>query len=167
MTIFETNRLVVRKYDFDLDSENFFIMNSDEEIMQYIRPPKSREECDIFLKEIITHAETNPGMGRWAAVEKDTGRFVGSFAIIPIENTDLIQLGYSLMKNEWGKGYATELTKGGLDFYFRSTTADHIYGVTETPNVASQKVLMKNGFVKDSVSKEGEKELIRFIHRKS
>lgn len=161
--IFETPRLVVRKYIFEEDADNFFRLNGDPEVMRYIRPAKSREECIEFLKEIIAKAEENPGIGRWAAIEKLNGVFVGSFAIIPIEQTEDIQLGYALLKEQWGKGFASELTKGGLDYYFRTTEAAHIYAITEKPNTASQKVLLKNGFTFDSIKKEEGKDLLMYI----
>jgi len=162
--IFETKRLIVRQYVFDVDAEGFFLLNGDEEVMRYIRPAKTREECDVFLKEILTSAEANPGMGRWAAIEKKSGIFIGSFAIIPIENTNDIQLGYALLKKYWGKGFASELTMAGLEYYFSTTSAEKIYALAETPNTASHRVLLKNGFVPDGTRKEGVKELQQFIY---
>jgi len=161
--IFETKRLIVRQYNFEIDAEGFFLLNGDEEVMRYIRPAKTREECDVFLKEIIANAEANPVMGRWAAIEKETEKFIGSFAIIPIENTEYIQLGYALLKKYWGKGFASELTKAGLEFYFSTSSAEKIYALAEKPNIASHRVLLKNGFVPDGIRKEGDKELQQFI----
>ena len=167
MIIFETERLTVRQYVFDVDVENFFLLNGNEEVMRYIRPAKEREDCDAFLKEIIANAEKNPQIGRWAAIDKQSNLFVGSFAIIPIEDTDDIQLGFALLPVHWGKGFASELTRAGLDYYFNTTTADHIYAIAEKLNIASQKVLLKNGFIPDGTKQEGEKQLLRFIFRKS
>jgi len=164
--IFDTERLIVRQYVFETDAENFFLLNSDDEVMRYIRATKSKEECNVFLKKIIETYKINPLIGRWAANEKTTGKFVGSFAIIPIEDSDDIQLGYAFLKENWGKGFASELTKAGLDYYFKNTTADHIYAIAEEANIASHNVLLKNGFVRDGIKKEQEKELLRFIFRK-
>ena len=164
-TIFETERLIVCQYDFDIDADNFFLLNSDEEVMKYIRATKSRDECDAFLKQIIETYKINPLIGRWAAYEKYSGKFVGSFAIIPIEGTELIQLGYAFLKENWGKGFASELTREGLNYYFTNTKIDHIYAIAEKDNVASHNVLLKNGFVPDGEKKEGEKVLLQFIYR--
>jgi len=163
--IFETERLIVRQYDFEIDAENFFLLNGDDDVMRYIRATKTKEECDVFLKKAIDAYKINPLIGRWAADEKATGRFVGSFAIIPIEGSDDIQLGYALLKENWGKGFASELTKSGLDYYFKNTNADHIYAIAERDNIASHKVLLKNGFIHDGIKKEDEKELLKFIYR--
>src|SRR5688500_12489676 len=100
MILFETERLTVRHYTKD-DSHNFFLLNGDEEIMRYIRPAKSKEQCDEYLAEIIEKYQQHPGEGRWATVDKLTNEFIGSFAFIPIENTDKMQLGYSLLKQYW------------------------------------------------------------------
>jgi ribosomal-protein-alanine N-acetyltransferase len=164
--IFETERLIVRQYDFDTDAENFFLLNSDEEVMRYIRATKTKEECDAFLKKAIESYKINPLIGRWAANEKATGKFVGSFAIIPIEGSEDIQLGYAFLKENWGKGFASELTKAGLDYYFKNTNADHIYAIAEEANIASHNVLLKNSFVPDGIKKEEGRELLKFIYRK-
>ena len=50
--IFETERLIVRQYVFETDADNFYLLNSDEEVMRYIRATKSKEDCDVFLKKI-------------------------------------------------------------------------------------------------------------------
>ena len=105
-------------------------------------------------------------VGRWAADEKATGKFVGSFAIIPIEGSEDIQLGYALLKENWGKGFASELTKSGLAYYFKNTNADHIYAIAEKANIASHKVLLKNSFVPDGTKMEDGKELLKFIYKK-
>src|SRR5262245_20894951 len=165
--IFETERLLVRHYDYEIDSDNFFSLNGDDEIMRYIRSAKTRSDCDAFLKQVIETYKINPLIGRWAVDEKASGKFVGSFAIIPIENTNDIQLGYALLKVNWGKGFASELTKKALEYYFSNTNEDHIYAIAEKANIASHKVLFKNGFVSDGTRAEGQKTLLKFIYRRS
>jgi RimJ/RimL family protein N-acetyltransferase len=79
--------------------------------------------------------------------EKTTGEFVGTLAIIPLPyDATKIQLGYALLPNQWGKGYATELARAGLQYFWEHSRRDEIFAVTETPNVASQQVLLKAGF---------------------
>lgn len=158
MNVFETERLIVRHYTAD-DGDNFFLLNGDPEVMRYIRPVKSREETNAFLNEVIEYSRNNPAYGRMAVNEKQANVFVGSFAIIPLEKTDYMQLGYSLLPPYWGKGFATELVKYGLDYIFNKTNLTEIFGVTEVMNVDSQKVLMKNGFVFEKTYSEGTKQL--------
>jgi RimJ/RimL family protein N-acetyltransferase len=163
--IFETERLLVRPYT-EVDQENFFQLNGDAEVMRFIRPIKTKEECEQFLLQVIAAAIATPLYGRWAVHTKATGEFIGSFAVIPVENADQMQMGYALLPQHWGKGYATELTRAGLEYVFSKTPLEVIYGYAEVPNIASQKVLLKCGFKSIGQIFEREKELVGFVFKK-
>jgi ribosomal-protein-alanine N-acetyltransferase len=164
-TIFETPRLIVRRYS-ERDLDRFFLLNGDTEIMRYIRPAQSLDQTRDFLQRIISDYETWPGMGRWAMYKKDESRFIGSFAIIPIENSEKLQLGYALIKNDWGKGYATESVQGGICYAFEKLGLNEIAGITYPQNQPSQNVLLKNGFVFHKSFMEEDKELNMYLRRK-
>jgi ribosomal-protein-alanine N-acetyltransferase len=160
--VLETLRLIIRQYTME-DAADFFALNSNADVMRYIRPVKTRKECDAFLRDNINFYELYPKLGRWAAFEKKTSKFVGSFAIIPIEEeSENIQIGYALMPSEWGKGFATELVHYGKKYFFDSYSAETLYAITEQLNIASQKVLLKCGFEQSGVLISGTKELLRF-----
>src|SRR5436189_5346860 len=146
MLIFETKRLLVRRYA-ENDKDHFFALNGNEEVMRYIRDVKTKKECDEFLLQVIAYSETKKLFGRWAVEDKLSKEFVGSFALIPVEGKDQMQLGYSLLPEHWGKGYATELTVAGLEYVFSKTAIDPIYAYTESVNLPSQRVLLKAGFM--------------------
>lgn len=134
--------------------------------MRFIRPVKTREESDAFLLESIA-GYNEPWMGRWAVEEKATGKFVGSFVINPVpEDSRKTQLAYAFIPGSWGKGYATEVTRGGLNYFKNYTPLQEIYGVVESGHPASQKVLIKNGFQPFDKFLENDKEILRFIFRK-
>ncbi len=165
--IFETERLLVRQYNADTDAENFYRLNSDEEVMRFIRKPKSREECDQFLEEILAAYRLEPLAGRWAVTGKQGEPFIGSFAFIPVEGTKDKQLGYALLKEFWGRGYATELMVEGIRYVFSKTELDRIFGITEAANSASQRVLSKTGFVLFQNFTEKGKLLRKFILKRN
>ena len=165
-TIFVTKRLRVRHFT-SMDADNYFALQGNADVMQYIRPPKTREESDTFLQEKILTASPRDFKGYWAVEEKDSRVFVGCFVIIPIpDDIEMTQLGYSFLPEHWGKGYASEVTKEGVNYFYNRTPLTEIYGVTEIPNIASQKVLLKAGFKQVESKWEGEKELLVFIIRK-
>jgi len=169
MIIFETERLSIRQYT-KADEEHFFRLNGDAEVMRYIREPKNRAECALFLARNIDLYQQNPLMGRWAMEEKETGVFVGSFAIIPVENTEdysvsEIQLGYALLKDYWGKGFATESTLAGKQYAFEVMKLFRIVGITTTDNFASQKVLLRCGFEQQPNITQAGKELCYFASK--
>ncbi len=163
MVVFETERLIVRQFE-ETDKDNIFLMVGNETVMLYIRPVNTKEESDKFLLENMAAYENNPHGGRWAVIRKEDGLFAGSFAIIPLPNDpQKIQLGYLLLPENWGKGYATELAKAGVDYFMNNYSLPEIYGVTEMPNTASQKVLLRTGFKPDGSFMEKEKKLLRFV----
>lgn len=143
--VFETERLRVRLINQN-DHERFYLLQGDPAVMRFIRPIKTREESDAALNEMLASGEPEEG-GRWMVEEIEGGRFVGTLAIIPVPyDTTKIQLGYALLPGSWGKGYATELAMAGLDYFWKHSDRNEIYAITETPNLASQKVLLKAGF---------------------
>jgi [ribosomal protein S5]-alanine N-acetyltransferase len=145
--IFETSRLSVRQYTID-DAENFYLFNSDPDVIKYIRPPKTRQQAFQFLQENIEYYKKFPAYGRWALLEKPNQHFIGSFMLRP--STAIageIELGYAMFKEYWGKGYASESVKGGLDHAFRQLKLSSVIAITQVENIASQKVLLKSGFI--------------------
>lgn len=169
MLIFETPRLIVRQYTVE-DADKIFLLNGDDEVMRHIRKTMNKEDSDKFLHQNIEFYITNPKLGRWAVEEKATKNFVGSFALIPLPFEDekhKMQLGYSLIPAEWGKGYATELTLIGRDYFFDQHSFDELHGITTIANISSQKVLLKCGFLKNGTKQEGEELLQRFIRMRN
>jgi [ribosomal protein S5]-alanine N-acetyltransferase len=164
-TVFETERLNIRRYTAD-DLHHFFKLNGDADIMRYIRPAQSLEQSKEFLQRIISDYEAWPGMGRWAMFSKTDQQFIGSFAIIPVENSCRFQLGYALVKNDWGKGYASESVKGGIGYAFERLGLNEIAGITFPQNTSSQKVLLKNGFVFESSFTEDDKQMNLYIRKR-
>jgi [ribosomal protein S5]-alanine N-acetyltransferase len=168
MNIFETERLIVRRYKNTKDDyDNYFSLHGNPVVMQYIRPAQTREVSDAKFEETILDLPPHPFLGRWAVNEKSSGKFIGSFVIIPIPgDEEKIQLGYSFLPAYWGKGFATEVSRAGLAYFRNQTPLTEIYAVTESQNIASQKVLLKAGFQPFGKKMEGEKELSMFIVRR-
>jgi RimJ/RimL family protein N-acetyltransferase len=57
-----------------------------------------------------------------------------------------VRVGYMLAETAWGKGYATELLRGLVN-WCRDMGISSIIGGVGQENVASQRVMEKNGFV--------------------
>lgn len=159
--IFRSERLYTRFFTME-DLDVFYRLNGDEEVVRYIRTPKSYEECRAFLEQIIQWYTDVPVNWRVAVASLDTREVVGSFAFIPVGNTDELQLGYSFLPKYWGQGFATEITIAGARYAFDMLGLDSIAAITEEPNIPSQKVLLKLGFVWDSAYDENGKRLIKY-----
>lgn len=162
MIVFETERLIVRHLN-EMDADNFFLLQGNPEVMRFIHPVRTREDSDAFLMKVMA-GYTEPWMGAWAIEEKESGKFSGSFVINPIpEDIVKTQLGYLLIPEFWGMGYATEVVRGGVNYFLNSTPLTEIYGVVEEGNNPSQRVLLKTGFQPFDTFYEGDKKIIRFV----
>ena len=65
-----------------------------------------------------------------------------------------LEIGYALSPEGRGKGYCTEAVKLLLDYSFLTTLVARIQAHTDVRNVASQRVLEKNGFVKEGTNRQ-------------
>ncbi|HEY0679365.1 MAG TPA: GNAT family N-acetyltransferase [Chitinophagaceae bacterium] len=151
--ILQSERLYVRRFTLH-DNEMFYRLNSDEDVMRYIRPVKDRNACDLFLAENITFYDLHPGLGRFALLEKATNVIIGIFSMLPLEYTTDVHIGYALMKDQWGKGYASEIVKAGITYAFDHLRLTTLVAVTYPEHTASQKVLLRNNFQPDGVYQE-------------
>ena len=155
LLIFETKRLAVRRYT-SADADDFFRFSGNEEVMRFIRPVISRPESDKFLQANIQLYTAQPNTGRWAVFEKAMGGYIGSFSILVMEGeVNKLHIGYALLPEYWGRGYASELLKTGMHYFFDNHRADELFAITEIPNTASQNVLLKAGFRQTGVLHEG------------
>ena len=86
-------------------------------------------------------------------IEKKDGTKVGfifHFHVLHMgTGTKQLEVGYTLVPNERGKGYGTEALAIIVDYLFLSKDTMRIQAQTDQRNVASHKVLEKAGFKKE------------------
>jgi RimJ/RimL family protein N-acetyltransferase len=114
--------------------------------MQYIRPVKTRAESDAFLEENFNLYLDGFPYGRMMVLDKRTDAFIGTFSILYLDGEADYHIGYALMPEYWGKGYASELVKFGSAIFFERTHHVNLFAITQPENIASEKVLLKNSF---------------------
>ncbi len=146
MDPFETERLFVRQFTTE-DADDFYLLNSSQQVMQYIRPVKTREESNAFLEENFNLYLEGFPYGRMYVAEKSTGDFIGTFSILYLDGDADYHIGYALMPDFWGKGFASELVKFGSAVFFERTNHASLFAITQPENIASEKVLLNNNFI--------------------
>lgn len=114
----------------------------------------SDEEVNNMI-EYIRQQYVRNGIRRWAIIEKKSNNFIGWTGLKLVKEiinnqTDYYELGYRLIKQYWGQGYATESAYASLEYGFGTMNLDEIYAMTDVRNKDSQNVLTKVGlrFVK-------------------
>lgn len=88
--------------------------------------------------------QTERGHSKWKVFTRH-GEFVGRAGVSFFERTGELELGYTLARAFWGKGYATEAAAAVRDWTFETQRVDHIIGFTDLANLASQRVLERIG----------------------
>jgi RimJ/RimL family protein N-acetyltransferase len=144
----ETERLILRRLT-DADVENLFELDSDPAVMRFInggRPTPWEVIATETLPRLLAEYRRADGYGRWAAIEKSTGEFIGWLSL-RAHDGDLgkVELGYRLRRSAWGKGYATEGSQALVDRGFSELGAQRISATTMTVNAASRRVMEKVG----------------------
>jgi ribosomal-protein-alanine N-acetyltransferase len=83
------------------------------------------------------------GFSFLAVVERESGAVIGDGGLHPLGGD--IELGYTLARAAWGRGYATELGRALLAFAFGELGAERVVAQVEPDNAASRRVLEKLG----------------------
>ncbi|WP_297501985.1 GNAT family N-acetyltransferase, partial [Thermococcus sp.] len=83
----------------------------------------------------------------FSIVENSTSSLVGFLGLHRIDHRDgNAELGYFIAREYWGRGYATEAVRLALVYAFEWLKLRKLYARVYEPNVASIRVLEKNGF---------------------
>ena len=85
----------------------------------------------------------------WAIVEKETGKVIGSIGFEEDKyrpNISSKEMGYSLAKDCWGKGYMTEAAKRLIKYGFEELKLVVLMIRTSETNMRSRRVIEKCGF---------------------
>ena len=121
--------------------------------------PYTEESADWWLGMVSEH-DGKDGVFRAIVVD---GRFVGNISVE--QKSDVYrkdaEIGYLLLTEFWSKGIMTEAVRLICDIVFDELDILRITGLVYAPNIASQRVLEKNGFVREglqrnAVYKDGE-----------
>jgi RimJ/RimL family protein N-acetyltransferase len=148
MIIFDTARLHLRPYQ-PVDMPHIFRLQSDEETMRYIRPPVVEEAEIVQRTELwLQYSAQNPGYGVWILETIADGAFVGYAVLrhVDFKPGAPIEIGYTLDKTSWGKGYATEATEALMEYATKQLGITALVAYTDETNLASNRVLEKCGF---------------------
>lgn len=149
--ILESERLLFRPIK-DTDVTEILALRSNPELMQYIPRPlvTTLEEAKAHMKMIQDKIDTNEGIN-WAMTEKGKDKLISLIGFYKIENENYrSEIGYMLLPKYQNKGYITEAIKTLLNFGFNKMGLHSVEAVIDPRNIASEKVLLKNGFMKEA-----------------
>ena len=142
----QTLRLDLREFVAG-DADEIWRLDQDPGVMRYIGNGKlsTRAQVAASMKRIPRVYRLYPGLGTWRASRRDTGAYIGWFTLKYIPKTVEVEVGYRLLREAWGQGFATEGASELVRYGFDSVGLYRIIGITHPDNIASQRVLMKSG----------------------
>jgi RimJ/RimL family protein N-acetyltransferase len=158
--IVRSGRLYLRQATPE-DAAVFFAMDNDPEVMRHIGDGHVTTDPAVTaagLARVIAAYSQRPGLGLWACCLHDGGRCVGWCALKPCmlsfpvlggatvpPATQHLELGYRLLRDAWGHGYATEMAIALLEYGFARVGVDEVIACCKPANIASARVMQKAG----------------------
>lgn len=143
MSEVETERLILRQWRQD-DFEAFAGFYADEETARFVGGPSTRDDAWRRMASLAGHWSLR-GFGTWAVEEKATGGFVGAVGLWYPEGWPEIELGYWVVRDMQGKGYAKEAARRSRDFAFGELGLNTLVSYIHTDNLPSIRLAEKLG----------------------
>lgn len=140
--IFETERLVFRPFtpdDYDLLAD----LHADPQVQRYIGGAWTRADIQGRLDSYVAE-QARFGFSKWKTCLRD-GTFIGRVGISWWDRTGEFELGYSLKREAWGQGFATEASAAVARRFFATTPHPRLHGFTDVENHPSRRVLERIG----------------------
>ena len=147
MIILETERLLLR-HQILTDLGALHALYSDPEITKYIPDaPRNYAETREELEWFLNGHPQYPELGLWAVIYKETGKFIGRCGLLPwtIDGHPEVEVAYTLAREYWGQGLATEAARAILQYGFEKLNLARLICLIDPQNSASQRVAEKIG----------------------
>lgn len=147
MAEIQTPRLRLRHWT-PADFEPLAALCADPRVMEFFPSVLSRDDTQAMWQRIQDHFARH-GFGPWAI--EVNGEFAGALGLswVPFEShfTPVVELGYRMRAEFWGRGLATEAGQAALRYGFESLGLLEIVAFTVPANTRSRRVMEKLGLV--------------------
>lgn len=142
----DTSRLILRPARHS-DAFNLYQLNSDPLVMKYTGDTAftSVSEYEVLIRDRLIPQFDKYKMSRFMVTLKSDGTFIGWCGLKYSPETKEVDIGYRLMRQFWGQGYATEAARTTLDYGFNTLNLDLIFANVMPENIGSIKVVQKLG----------------------
>jgi RimJ/RimL family protein N-acetyltransferase len=156
--VLETERLRLRPVVAD-DVDAFERIFGDAEVMRFVAygRPYAHEEIVALVERILQRFEAD-GFGQLAVELQSDGQVIGRAGLLPLDpatwqsgsrteigETAEIELGWTLAREAWGRGYATEAAAAARDWAFGELAMTRLVSIIQHGNDRSVRVAEKLG----------------------
>jgi [ribosomal protein S5]-alanine N-acetyltransferase len=148
----ETPRLLLRPFTVS-DRDTIHAVYADPEVMRYVGHGAHRTMAET-ARALRGYADALAarGYGFVAVIERSTGALIGDAGLHPLAGRGPdVELGYTLARAAWGRGYATEMGRALVAHAFGPLDLTRVMAQVEPENAASRHVLEKLGMTQRGV----------------
>ena len=146
--VLTTDRLLLRGFE-ERDLDEYAAMMADPAVVEFLsdKKPLSRGDAWRQMAMVLGHW-TLRGFGLWAVEERDTGRLLGRIGCHQPEGWPGFEVGYTLGRPFWGRGFATEGARAALQYARTVLRREEILSVIRPANAGSIRVATALGAVR-------------------
>lgn len=139
-----SERLLLRPFERS-DAPAAHEVYQDDLVMRWVGtgPVTRPEQTAAMLNGYIEHQRTH-GFSFWAVILRDSGQLLGDAGLY--SRGDRVELGYTLGRDHWGRGYGTEAARTCVEAAFETLSIGQVEAMVRPENGASAAVLGKLGF---------------------
>jgi ribosomal-protein-alanine N-acetyltransferase len=130
------------------DVTDFLALYGDEGVMRYLPVPPLQDvtEAGALLSKFVERMAAGEQF-RWAIRTRDDDRVIGALKLDkPFDPSRSSEVGYMLVKEAWGKGYALEATSALIDYAFNVLGRHRLEALIYAENTPSRKLVERLGF---------------------
>ncbi len=145
--------IVLKKWDSNLKHDLIKVCNGVDRsyLSNRVPYPYTEKDADWWLSMVSEHDGKD---GIYRAIELD-GKIIGNISVE--QKTDVYgkdsEIGYILLTDYKSKGIVTKAVNLICEEAFKELDIIRITGLVYAPNIASQRVLEKNGFIREGIQK--------------
>lgn len=144
--ILDTKRFSLHEMTLE-DLDGIYGVYDDPEVSKYAGAPYyDREKALEYIKNYIEIQYRFYEYGIWLVKDKKSGEIIGRAGLTGRAGYEDAELGYVFAKRVWGRGYATEVISGILEYAKNELFLDKVNAFVIPENVVSVHILNKFGF---------------------
>ena len=145
-----SKRLIFKHYTKN-DFKDFKAILMNDEIMKHISEKGNSEKVTKEkFKNVLETNSKNTDLGFFNITLFESNDLVGFAKLVEFDN-DKLEVGYALLKKQWGFGYASEITDRLIIYSKKHFPEKEIIAIVNLENQASKNVLLKQQFVLEKV----------------
>lgn len=163
--ILKTKRLVLRRVDAN-DADIILAIRSNDDVMKYIPRPylKNKEEALELITMFDDKIENGIGINWGITFLEEPEKLLGIIGLYRIKPEHYrAEVGYMLHPKYNGNGITSEALQKVVEYGLKQMQLHSIEAILDPENKGSEKVLLKNGFVKEGHFIENEYYEGRFL----